>query len=106
MIRDKTILVKDYYFRLSEIVRGYLERRFGINGLEMTSDEIRRWLHSNTFTAEIRLSIDDFLGETDLVKFADFSPDDAATETVTRLARGLITLTMVEAEQTDAEGAT
>jgi len=96
-------LVKDYYFRLSEIVRGYLERRFDINGLEMTSDEIRAWLPTADFSAEIVLSVDDFLGETDLVKFADFSPNEAATETVTRLARGLITLT--QADDSPAEEA-
>ncbi len=98
-------LVKEYYFRLSEIVRSYLERRFGINGLEMTSDEIRSWLEGRSLSAKIRLSIDDFLGETDLVKFADFSPDDSATETVTRLARGLITLTMSGDDEDSQEGA-
>jgi hypothetical protein len=97
-------LVKDYYFRLSEIVRGYLERRFGINGLEMTSDEIRAWLPTANFSTEIMLSVDDFLGETDLVKFADFSPDESATETVTRLARGLITLTRSDRESRAEDG--
>lgn len=33
-------LVKEYYIRLTEIVRLYIERRFEINALEMTSDEI------------------------------------------------------------------
>ncbi|MCA9542297.1 MAG: hypothetical protein KC620_25545, partial [Myxococcales bacterium] len=87
--------VDEYYVRLSEIVRAYLDRRFGFNALEMTSDEIREWARQReeAFSAEARLGLDDFLGETDLVKFADFAPDESAIETVTRMARGLIGLT-------------
>ncbi len=89
--------VGEFYVRLSEIVRRYLGRRFGIDAPEMTSDQIRAWatLQGERFGAEVRLGLDDFLAETDLVKFADFSPTESEISTVTRQARGLISLTRV-----------
>lgn len=85
--------VGEFYVRLSEIVRRYLERRFGIDAPEMTSDQIRGWAERAEVSGEVRAALDDFLAETDLVKFADFSPSDSEIETVTRQARGLIALT-------------
>jgi len=95
--------VGEFYVRLSEIVRRYLGRRFGVDAPEMTSDQIRTWatLQAERFGAEVRLGLDDFLAETDLVKFADFSPTESEIDTVVRQARGLISLTRVP----DAGGA-
>ncbi len=92
--------MEEYYVRLSEIIRGYLERRFEINALEMTSDEIREWARRETLSSDVLAGVDDFLEETDLVKFADFAPSVSQLDTVTRVARGLIFLT-----QEDTEGA-
>jgi hypothetical protein len=100
-------LAKAYYFRLSEIVRDYLERRYRFGALEMTSDEIRTHLAAAevaargvshgaaeaAVTAEGRRAVEAFLDETDLVKFADFAPTESAAETVMRAARGIIALT-------------
>ncbi len=85
--------VGEYYVRLSEIIRAYLDRRYGVDAPEMTSDQIRAWAVGAELTSEARLGLDDFLAETDLVKFADFSPTESELDTVTRLARGLIALT-------------
>lgn len=89
--------VGEFYTRLSEIVRRYLRRRFGIDAPEMTSDQIRAWAAAQAaaISAEVRLGLDDFLAETDLVKFADFSPTESEIDTVTRQARGFISLTRV-----------
>lgn len=85
--------VGDYYVRLSEIIRAYLDRRFGIDAPEMTSNQIRTWAERAPITTEARLGLDDFLTETDLVKFADLNPTPSELDTVTRLGRGLISLT-------------
>ena len=90
--------VMRYYVRLSEVVRAYLERRFGFSALEMTSDEIRSRVAQLALADPARLGIDDFLDETDLVKFADFNPGEAALDTMMKLARGLIGLTRVPDE--------
>ncbi len=98
--------VGEFYVRLSEIVRRYLQRRFGIDGPEMTSDQIRAWAEARQLPAEVRMGLDDFLAETDLVKFADFSPTESAIDTVTRQARGFITLTRIPDAPPTKEGRT
>ena len=95
--------VKGYYTRLSEIVRFYLELRYGFTALEMTSDEIREQVEQFSLTGKARVGIHDFLSESDLVKFAGFSPEQSAIDTIMRLARGRIELTRAPDEVETAE---
>lgn len=95
--------VKAYYTRLSEAVRFYLELRYRFGALEMTSDEIGAQIERLALSGDARVGIHDFLGESDLVKFAGFSPDQSAIDTIMRLARGLIELTRVVDDLTPAE---
>lgn len=65
---------KAYYTELVDILRQYLEGRFGINAMEMTSTQIVKALRSNT---ETRLSADEVktvLEIADFVKFAKVRP--------------------------------
>jgi hypothetical protein len=66
---------KEYYTRLTEIVRVYIEHQFGIYALEMTSDEIIHALKGVNFEDEksIDLLRSMFLSA-DLVKFAKSEP--------------------------------
>jgi hypothetical protein len=99
-------LIKEFYFRLSEIVRQYLERRYGFAAPEMTSDEIRNAIAGLALHQHARIAIEDFLFETDLVKFADASPGSAQDEAASRAARGLIELTRAPDEAPQAAEAT
>lgn len=97
--------VMAYYVGLSEIVRDYLERRFRFGAPEMTSEEIRGEIVGLELTPEGRTGIDDFLSETDLVKFADFAPSDSAIDTVLKQAYGVVAATRAAAapdEEADA----
>ncbi len=94
--------VMQYYVVLSEIVRDYLERRFGFTAPEMTSHEIRERVEGLELGSDARLGIDDFLNETDLVKFADFAPSDSEIDTVMKLARGLVASTLAGEEEAPA----
>jgi hypothetical protein len=87
--------VKLYYTRLSEIIREYLERRYHINAPEMTSDEIRAALRAGRLqtSAQGGAAIEAFLTESDLVKFAGFSPESSVVDSVMRAARGIVELT-------------
>ncbi|MBU0553416.1 hypothetical protein KKF91_17150 [Myxococcota bacterium] len=96
--------IKAFYTRLSEIIRAYLERRFHFTALEMTSDEIRLQIQALNLPLDARLGVEDFLAETDLVKFADFSPADSAVDTVMRLARGLVMSTKEEIQPAEGAG--
>lgn len=65
---------KEFYVRLTEILRQYIDSRFSINAMEMTSDEILKALRSN---AEARLPekyMRQVLEIADYVKFAKMKP--------------------------------
>lgn len=76
-----------YYLQLTEIAKGYLEGRFGVEALDQTTDEIRSMLLREPERIK-PLAVDDvvaFLERCDLVKFARLQPPteeatDAATD--------------------------
>ena len=67
-------LEKDYFTRLTDILRIYLDKRFGINAMEMTSDQIVRTLADNAAVKEKRDYIRKILTTADFVKFAKVRP--------------------------------
>jgi hypothetical protein len=71
---------KEYYSRLSEIVRGYLGERYGVEALECTSSELLSALRALPAPGLPRDALAEFLSEADLVKFAraQRTPDDCA----------------------------
>ncbi len=68
--------IKEHYVRLSEILRGYLERApgFGFAALEETSDEILRELRVRDYSPAVVETIERLCEEADLVKFAKHEP--------------------------------
>lgn len=67
-------LEKDYFTRLTDVLRIYLDKRFGINAMEMTSDQIVRTLADNPSVKEKRDYIRKILTTADFVKFAKVRP--------------------------------
>jgi hypothetical protein len=69
--------VKDFYFRLSEIVRGYLGERYGFEALECTSSELMASLRKLPTPGLPEDALMRFVSESDLVKYAraDASPE-------------------------------
>ena len=65
---------KEYFTFLTDILREYLEKRFGINALEMTSSEIIASLSANPEVKEKRGYIREILDVADFVKFAKVRP--------------------------------
>jgi len=68
--------IKEYYSRLSEIVRIYLGRRFHINIIDMTSYETLHALEDKDIREGIHKLMEDFFDTCDLVKFAKYRPQD------------------------------
>jgi hypothetical protein len=67
---------KLYYTRLTEIVRQYLENRFGIQSLELTTAGTLNLLKKTGFREdELFLKLRTLLTGADLVKFAKYNPD-------------------------------
>lgn len=65
---------REFYTRLTDILRNYLYRRFGISAMEMTSTEILRSLNNNSETRLTRKQMEDVLSMADFVKFAKMRP--------------------------------
>jgi len=67
--------VKEYYVRLSDIVRRYIERRFGLRAPDRTTEEfLAEAVVSGLLDARARTLGGDFLEQCDLVKFARYGP--------------------------------
>jgi hypothetical protein len=75
---------KQYWSGITDILREYLDGRFGIGAMEMTSDETLAALdapRSEGIVDEKRFkNLGELLRTADLVKFAKFVPDDNETE--------------------------
>ena len=68
-------LIKEYYTRLTEIIRMYIERRFRIAAMEQTSEEIMRELtQQEVLSKEMNGLLQDCFLISDLVKFAKANP--------------------------------
>jgi hypothetical protein len=66
---------KDYYTELTDIFRIYIEDRFGVDALEMTSDEIRESMKSlKDVNDKLKNKISETLTTSDFVKFAKMNP--------------------------------
>ena len=72
---------KLYYTKLTEILRQYLENRFGVNSLELTTDEtLTALLRSGFKKDEDFKSLKNILKGADMVKFAKYNPEAAENE--------------------------
>lgn len=65
---------KEYYTRLIDILRDYLQERFGINAMEMTSSQILKALSSNEETRLPHRYMQKVVEIADYVKFAKVRP--------------------------------
>jgi hypothetical protein len=66
--------IKQFYIELSDILRRYIEGRFDIKAVEATTYELKRMLKHPELSKEQTYTILEFLGRSDLVKFAKFKP--------------------------------
>lgn len=66
--------IKQFYTDITDVIREYLSGAYGINAMEMTTDEIVALVKKNKDLDEIRLVLKDMLELSDLVKFAKFVP--------------------------------
>ena len=80
--------VKEHYSLLTAILREYLERRYGINALEQTTDEILGQLSYQLLSNELLRDTEQLLSVADLIKFAKADPGiDIHAEAIMRVRR-------------------
>jgi hypothetical protein len=78
--------VKEYYSRLSEIIRRYIGNRFSIYALEMTSSQLLDSMRGENLPEDCVSLMNSFLIPCDLVKFAKFIPSDEEHSVTTEAA--------------------
>src|SRR4029077_9600432 len=84
-------LFKEYYSALSGIVRAYVERRFGVRAPEMTTEEfLLTTARGGRLQGAYRALLGEFLGQSDLVKFARHVPTLADSERAWASARRFV----------------
>ena len=98
---------KEFHVRLSEAVREYLGNRYRFDSLELSSEELIWAIRKIDLSRSDYDLILDFLGETDLVKFAKALPTVQASEDLLAQSFGLVERTtpkkVEEPEKTSGE---
>lgn len=98
--------VKKYYTRLTEILRQYLENRFGVFSLELTTSETLEALVITGFRKDETYNIlKSVLNSADLVKFAKYKPEPAENESCFENSWNFVSSTKTEEEAGSAETA-
>ncbi len=83
--------IKEFHFTLSDIVRFYIEDRFGLHAPERTTEEFLHEISRNDkIPPHFRGMLDDFLRQCDMVKFAKYTPEDAEIEAAFNMAREFV----------------
>jgi len=68
--------VKLFYYKLSEILRHYIENRFGLHAPERTSEEFLEELRgSDVLQTDHKQLLKEYMQHCDLVKFAEYQPE-------------------------------
>ncbi len=95
----------EFYFLLSAILRGYIERRFSLRAPEQTTGEFLEIIQDYAlFTPDQKRLLREFLQACDMVKFALHEPPEVEIAVAFATAREFIDQTM-DVEQIHEEAA-
>lgn len=95
--------IKEYYIEVSDIIRRYLEGRYGIRAPEMTSREVLEQLEDTDIAWDVLDRFTAFMEHCDLVKFAKHRPGPTACGLIVSDARGLVDATLPPPEPEPGE---
>jgi hypothetical protein len=82
--------VKEYHIRVSDILRSYVEGRWQVPALEMTTRDITSGLTREGVAVSVVDEFRRFLDRCDMVKFAKHRPDDDSSLEVLSVGRRLV----------------
>lgn len=94
---------KQYYFRLSAILRHYLERRYGFPAAEMTTEELLPRLDGLPLDADLAPALKAFCLSADPIKFAGADAGRNQMHDHMTMARSFIRRTTVEKKEDSPE---
>ena len=96
--------IKPFYIRISEIIRRYIEGRFFIIAIEMTTTQLINNMNEAEIEKEDVQLVEDFLMQCDLVKFAKYIPTSEEHQKVIDQAFEVVNKTKIIIEpETTAE---
>jgi len=93
--------IKKYHSRLTEIIRIYIEQRFNIQAIEMTSEEILQQVSKLKINDDLKDKIKQMLILADLVKFAKEKPLPSDQELSMNNAIAFVKNTILKVEDND-----
>lgn len=94
---------KLYFTLLIDILREYIDSRFSINAMEMTTTEILASLRANKESKLVENNMKAILEVADFVKFAKMRPLPEDSEAAMRNAINFVELTIPQVEETEEE---
>jgi hypothetical protein len=84
-------LFQEFHYRISYIVRGYIERRYGVSAAEMTTEEfLVAALTDNRFGSDTTAGLKEFLTACDMVKYARHEPTTTESDGALRAAEAFV----------------
>jgi hypothetical protein len=90
--------IKEHYTLVTDVLRAYLEGQFHLRVFDRTTSELRSILSQSELQMEHARRFLQLFGESDLVKFAKYAPDQAPAEQLIEEARKLVDLTRPQPE--------
>ena len=91
--------VKLFYFRISDILRHYIENRFGLHAPERTTEEFLFEIGNDSVLEEVHKQLlQELMIHCDLVKFAEYLPTDGEIQKTFDLCKEFIMATEMEKE--------
>ena len=82
--------VKNYYSRLTDIARTYIELRYKIPAMEKTTDELMASMHKGMMKQSLKKELNEVLVLSDFVKFAKAQPDFMENENAFKIIKDFI----------------
>lgn len=82
--------VKNYYSRLTDIARTYIELRYKIPAMEKTTDELMASMHKGMVKQSLKKELNEVLVLSDFVKFAKAQPDFIENENSLKIIKDFI----------------
>ena len=98
--------IKEYHIVASEIIRTYVEGRFGVYALEMTTGEVVEGLRGSDVPEDDVEAFDVFASRCDLVKFARLRPASDACRDILEAARAFVGQTQPRADVLEGPNST
>ncbi|HUM51165.1 MAG TPA: hypothetical protein PK431_05090 [Chitinophagales bacterium] len=91
--------IKEYYSRLTDVARTYIELRYKLPAMEQTTEELMQSMHKGIVKQAFKKELNEVLTLSDFVKFAKAQPDFIENENSMKIVKNFISKTKLEEEK-------